>query len=159
MGAQPEQQTEPTDEQVTWIGRDRAAISSGTAPYQTTSGENSDTTLPPLPTRWVALGIGLGLAAVALVIVAVVRAHSAAAGSGATLSEGAIPLVTVLSPGTRTVTSTVDFNGTIGARFDMPIGTEGETGRISGVYVEAGDRVRSGQVLARSRYWVDGPNR
>jgi RND family efflux transporter MFP subunit len=47
------------------------------------------------------------------------------------------------------VTSTVTFTGTISARYDMPIGIEGDAGRIIGVYVEAGDRVKRGQLLAK----------
>jgi RND family efflux transporter MFP subunit len=43
----------------------------------------------------------------------------------------------------------VTFTGTISARYDMPIGIEGDTGRIVGVYVEAGDHVRRGQLLAK----------
>ena len=41
------------------------------------------------------------------------------------------------------------FTGTIHARYDMPISAEGESGRITAVLVEAGDRVKRGQVLAR----------
>jgi RND family efflux transporter MFP subunit len=43
----------------------------------------------------------------------------------------------------------VTFTGTISARYDMPIGIEGDAGRIIGVYVEAGDRVKRGQLLAK----------
>jgi RND family efflux transporter MFP subunit len=43
----------------------------------------------------------------------------------------------------------VTFTGTIHARYDMPISAEGESGRITAVLVEAGDRVKQGQVLAR----------
>ena len=39
--------------------------------------------------------------------------------------------------------------GTIAARYDMPIGIEGDAGRIIGVYVEAGDHVKRGQLLAK----------
>jgi RND family efflux transporter MFP subunit len=49
----------------------------------------------------------------------------------------------------QSVTSTVSFTGTISARYDMPIGAEGEGGRITAVYVEAGDHVKRGQVLAK----------
>jgi RND family efflux transporter MFP subunit len=38
--------------------------------------------------------------------------------------------------------------GTIAARYDMPIGVEGDGGRVTTVYVEAGDHVKQGQVLA-----------
>lgn len=60
-----------------------------------------------------------------------------------------IPLVTVAVPGRVPVSSTVSFTGAIAARYDMPIGVEGEGGRIAAVLVEPGDRVRQGQVLAR----------
>jgi RND family efflux transporter MFP subunit len=58
------------------------------------------------------------------------------------------PLVSVTTPGRTPVTGTVTFTGAIAARYDMPIGVEGEGGRIASVRVEPGDRVRRGQVLA-----------
>ncbi len=39
--------------------------------------------------------------------------------------------------------------GTIAARYDIPIGVEGDAGRVAAIYVEAGDHVKRGQVLAR----------
>jgi RND family efflux transporter MFP subunit len=63
--------------------------------------------------------------------------------------SSSVPLVTVMTPVIQPVTSTVSFTGTIGARYDMPIGAEGEGGRITAVYVEAGDQVKRGQVLAK----------
>jgi len=60
-----------------------------------------------------------------------------------------MPLVTVLTPGRSDVTSTVAFTGTINARDETEIGVEGEGARIAAVLVEAGDRVRRGQLLAR----------
>jgi len=49
-----------------------------------------------------------------------------------------------ISPGVTSVSSSVTFTGTISARYDMPIGIEGDAGRIVGVYVEAGDHVKTG---------------
>jgi RND family efflux transporter MFP subunit len=63
--------------------------------------------------------------------------------------RGGIPLVTVIVPGQHGVTANVSFTGTIAARYDMPIANEGDTGRIVGVYVEAGDHVKRGQLLAK----------
>ena len=45
--------------------------------------------------------------------------------------------------------TTVSIIGTIAARYDMPIGVEGDAGRVAAIYVEAGDHVKRGQVLAR----------
>ena len=58
------------------------------------------------------------------------------------------PLVSVVVPGKTPTTAAVSFTGAIAARYDIPIGVE-DSGRIAAVLVEAGDRVRAGQVLAR----------
>src|SRR2546423_4684535 len=60
-----------------------------------------------------------------------------------------VPLISVMTPGLKAVTSSVTFTGAIVARYDMPIGNDGETGRIVAVYVEPGDHVRRGQPLAK----------
>jgi RND family efflux transporter MFP subunit len=59
-----------------------------------------------------------------------------------------IPTVSVTSVGVSTVPTTVSIIGTIAARYDMPIGVEGDGGRVAAIYVEAGDHVKQGQVLA-----------
>ncbi len=59
-----------------------------------------------------------------------------------------VPLVTVTVPGRSPYTISVHFNGAIIARYDMPIGIEGEGGRVLSILVEAGDHVKRGQVLA-----------
>jgi len=59
------------------------------------------------------------------------------------------PLVTVITPKQGSVMSSVSLTGQISAQNDMPIGVEGEGGRIAAVLVEPGDRVHRGQVLAR----------
>lgn len=59
----------------------------------------------------------------------------------------AIPTVSVAEVGISAVPSTVSIIGTIAARYDMPIGVEGDGGRVTAVYVEAGDHVKQGQVL------------
>lgn len=60
-----------------------------------------------------------------------------------------IPTVSVTAVGVSTVPTTIQILGNIAARYDMPIGVEGDPGRIAGIYVEAGDRVKRGQLLAR----------
>ena len=60
-----------------------------------------------------------------------------------------VPTVSVTQAGLSTVPTTVSIIGTIAARYDMPIGVEGDAGRVAGIYVEAGDHVKRGQVLAR----------
>ena len=64
-------------------------------------------------------------------------------------AEGAIPLVTATAPGLSPVTATVSFTGTINARYDISIGTDGETGRVAAIHVEVGDHVKAGQLLAQ----------
>jgi HlyD family secretion protein len=60
----------------------------------------------------------------------------------------AVPTVTVTQVGVSTVPTTISIIGTIGARYDMPIGVEGDGGRVAAIFVEAGDHVKRGQVLA-----------
>jgi HlyD family secretion protein len=60
-----------------------------------------------------------------------------------------IPLVSATAPGVTAVTSNVTFTGAISARYDMPIGIDGDAGRIVAIYVEAGDHVKRGQLLAK----------
>jgi HlyD family secretion protein len=60
-----------------------------------------------------------------------------------------VPTVSVTQAGVSTVPTTVSIIGTIAARYDMPIGVEGDAGRVAAINVEAGDHVKRGQVLAR----------
>jgi HlyD family secretion protein len=62
--------------------------------------------------------------------------------------QDSTPLVTAITPEVRDVAAVVAVTGAISARNDMPIGPEGDGGRVAAVYVEAGDHVRAGQVLA-----------
>jgi HlyD family secretion protein len=83
---------------------------------------------------------------VALLAAALLIGCSSKADAPAATEE---PLVTVTVPGRSEVTTTVSFTGTINARDETAIGVEGEGARVAAVLVEAGDRVRRGQVLAR----------
>jgi RND family efflux transporter MFP subunit len=65
------------------------------------------------------------------------------------VNRNPIPTVSVTEVGVSTVPTTVSIIGTIAAKYDMPIGVEGDAGRISAIYVEAGDHVKRGQILAR----------
>lgn len=59
------------------------------------------------------------------------------------------PTVTVTSVSLSSVPTTVSIIGTIAARYDIPIGVEGDGGLVNAIYVEAGDHVKKGQLLAR----------
>jgi len=98
------------------------------------------------PLKWGAIALAVLLAVIA--IVWAMNAPSPGTPAAATAEES-LPLVTVMAPRFRSVTASVSFTGTVSARHDMPIGTEGEGGRVIAVYVEAGDKVRRGQILAR----------
>jgi HlyD family secretion protein len=92
------------------------------------------------------------LAVVAAVIAAglAVRFTQALAAKHALSSnKTGIPTVSVTAAGRSAVPTTIAIIGTISARYDTPIGVEGDGGRVAAVYVEAGDRVKQGQVLAR----------
>jgi RND family efflux transporter MFP subunit len=85
---------------------------------------------------------------VALVVLLAVRLTHAL-GMKTPVNKIPIPTVSVTEVGVSTMPTTVSIIGTIAARYDMPIGVEGDAGRIAAIYVEAGDHVKRGQVLAR----------
>ena len=58
------------------------------------------------------------------------------------------PVITVITPGTTTVSGIIEAPGTLAARRPMPVGVVGEGGRVLSVRVDAGDWVGQGQVLA-----------
>jgi RND family efflux transporter MFP subunit len=95
---------------------------------------------------WVPAAIGIVI--VALIVVLAVRLTHAL-GVKSLPNRNPIPTVSVTEVGISTVPTTVSIIGTITARYDMPIGVEGDAGQVAAIYVEAGDRVKRGQVLAR----------
>jgi HlyD family secretion protein len=148
VAAHPEHpHSDPSDhkDSVTWINRDKLAHSA--APAADTPRSGTPDIIRNYPSRWIIGGV---LVLVLLIVAAVVRQYMKPAAPGAAIAQQKqIPLVTAAAPGIQAVKSTVSFTGTIQARYDMPIGAEGESGRITAVLVEAGDRVKSGQVLVR----------
>jgi HlyD family secretion protein len=130
------QKSEPP---VAWIGRQDAP-----------NLHDNAVTLPP-SSRWTPARRGVVILAGLLAVAALGAAiyFGTNRGGNSTTTEGAIPLVSAAVPGVSAITTTVAFTGTINARYDMPIGTEGETGRVAAIYVEAGDHVKAGQLLAQ----------
>src|SRR5580704_12481488 len=136
---------ETQDEPVTWIGRERPGrpADASLAPPTDTAGAGQGTG----SRKWI---IGAVVAVAALIAASVLwRATHPKAALVALADQLNIPLITVVTPGVKTVTTTVSFTGAIAARYDMPIGNDGDTGRIVSVAVEAGDHVQKGQLLAR----------
>jgi HlyD family secretion protein len=88
-------------------------------------------------------------AAVALVAIAIAARLTHTLAAKKTVSHRDTPAVTVTEAGQSAAPTTVSITGTIGARYDTPIGAEGDAGRVAAVYVEAGDHVKRGQILAR----------
>jgi RND family efflux transporter MFP subunit len=88
------------------------------------------------------------LAAVMLAVLALRLTQSHAA-KNALAHKPVVPTVSVTEVGVSAIPTTVNIIGTISARYDTPIGAEGEGGRVAAIYVEAGDHVKRGQVLAR----------
>jgi len=110
--------------------------------------QQPETTAPSkaLNRRMIAWSVGGLLIAVVVALIAWRVTHALAAKTVAAVT--AIPTVSVTEVGVSAVPSTVSIIGTIAARYDMPIGVEGDGGRVTAVYVEAGDHVKQGQVLA-----------
>ena len=90
------------------------------------------------------------LAVVGVVVLGVLAIRlTQAFGPKKAVNLAAIPSVSVTRVGVSVVPTTIEITGTIAARYDMPIGVEGDGGRVAAIYVEAGDHVKKGQVLAR----------
>ncbi len=56
--------------------------------------------------------------------------------------------ITVVAPGRETITRSINATGTLAARREVPVGVVGEGGQVSRVFVDAGDWVEQGQILA-----------
>jgi HlyD family secretion protein len=95
--------------------------------------------------RWV---LGMAMVLIGVVSVLVLRSRHTDT-TNVARPQDSVPLVTAITPQMRDVAATVAVTGAISARNDMPIGPEGDGGRIAAVYVEAGDQVRVGQLLAQ----------
>jgi RND family efflux transporter MFP subunit len=108
--------------------------------------QQPETTVPPkvLNRRLIAWSVGGLLIAIVASLIAWRVTHALAKPEAV---ASTIPTVSVSEVGISAVPSTVSIIGTIAARYDMPIGVEGDGGRVTAVYVEAGDHVKQGQVL------------
>ncbi|VWX60109.1 efflux RND transporter periplasmic adaptor subunit [Sphingorhabdus sp. 109] len=69
---------------------------------------------------------------------------------GAVEDDGAsqAPMVSVMSPGKQQVVRTINATGTLAARREIEVSVVGEGGRVTNVYVDAGDWVKQGQIMA-----------
>lgn len=63
-------------------------------------------------------------------------------------SDAALPVVSVVSAATTTITGKIETTGTLAARRELPVGSVGDGGRVAAVNVDAGQWVRKGQTLA-----------
>ncbi len=95
------------------------------------------------------LWIRAALIAAVVVFVAVLAWRLTHALGVKQVAQVPVPTVTVTQVGVSAVPTTVSIIGTISARYDTPIGVEGDAGRVAAIYVEAGDQVKRGQLLAR----------
>jgi RND family efflux transporter MFP subunit len=70
------------------------------------------------------------------------------AAAAAAAKDGQAQTVTVVAPGRDTVVRSINATGTLAARRETPVGVVGEGGQVNRVYVDAGDWVQQGQVMA-----------
>lgn len=98
--------------------------------------------------KWLLAAAGIAVAIAAAAAVWMSRA-SAPKAVVPLATRTSVPLVSVVTPGVQSVAAQVAFTGTIEARHQLPIGNSGDTGRIVAVYVQVGDRVTHGQLLAK----------
>jgi HlyD family secretion protein len=132
--------------------RDRIALEGGRDSWvmDMNTSLNSDT---PAAATWLTRRRGIWILVISAVVVATLLALRLTQALTVNKDLGAhktpAPAVTVTQVGVSATPTTVSIVGTIGARYDMPIGVEGDAGRVSAIYVEAGDHVKRGQLLAR----------
>ena len=97
--------------------------------------------------RWMI--IAGGLVVLLLVLGVVYYMNSEATPVAAADDEDAqLSVVTVVTPGRTSIDGLITATGTIAARRELPVGVNGEGGRVVSVPVDAGDWVRKGQLLA-----------
>lgn len=151
MGANPEHKVDHPGhaESIAWIGRDHVPIERVPAEIKPADG-GVVVQYPAGPAGLWKWGVGI-LVLVALAVAAAtwLNRGSKPLALPTLATDQSIPLVSVMSPGVTPVTSNVTFTGAIAARYDMPIGIDGDAGRIVAIYVEAGDHVKKGQLLAK----------
>lgn len=89
----------------------------------------------------------LAVIAIAFLMMRGGAGESAGAAAG---EEGAqaLPSVTVVVPGSQSISNVISATGTLAARRELPVGVAGEGGQVARVLVDAGDWVGAGQVLA-----------
>ena len=89
-------------------------------------------------------------AAVAVALLLAYIGYNYFAGAGAAEDDSAsqAPTVTVMAPGKQQVARTINATGTLAARREIAVSVVGEGGRVTNVYVDAGDWVKQGQIMA-----------
>ncbi|NNC71442.1 MAG: efflux RND transporter periplasmic adaptor subunit [Sphingomonadaceae bacterium] len=96
--------------------------------------------------------IGVGIAVVVLIAAYLMFSGGGGESAGGAAGEDgpsrSLPTVTVIVPGSQSVSNIISASGTLDARRELPVGVAGEGGQISRVLVDAGDWVARGQVLA-----------
>tara|TARA_R110001606_G_scaffold146761_4_gene286719 strand:- start:6964 stop:8154 length:1191 start_codon:yes stop_codon:yes gene_type:complete len=88
------------------------------------------------------------VAVVVALLLAYIGYHYFAGGAVEEDTASQAPTVTVMSPGKQEVTRTINATGTLAARHEIPVSVVGEGGRVTNVYVDAGDWVKQGQIMA-----------
>ncbi|WP_339825493.1 efflux RND transporter periplasmic adaptor subunit [uncultured Parasphingorhabdus sp.] len=90
----------------------------------------------------------IGAAVVLALLLAYIGYHYFFGAPGDEETASQAPMVTVMAPGKQQVTRTINATGTLAARREIPVSVVGEGGRVTNVYVDAGDWVKQGQIMA-----------
>jgi HlyD family secretion protein len=98
--------------------------------------------------RWLMIGAAIVVLLVLIGAYAAMHKGSGAKPAAAEKNEKQVPHVTIVVPGKQLVENIISATGTLAARNEMPVGAVGEGGVVSRVWVDAGEWVQAGQVLA-----------
>lgn len=121
-----------------------AAGTGGMNPKSNPDVDSADTAeAVPARRKWLMIGVPL-LAALILGGLLIHGGKDTASDSQAS----SVPSVSVMVPGMTTIASEIGATGTLAARRELPVGMDGEGGRVVSVPVEPGQWVARGQILA-----------
>jgi HlyD family secretion protein len=98
--------------------------------------------------RWMIVAVAVVVALVLAGAYFAMNRGSGVAKPAAGKDETQVPHVTIVVPGKQLVENRITATGTLAARNEMPIGAVGEGGVVSHIWVDAGQWVQAGQVLA-----------
>lgn len=97
--------------------------------------------------RWIIISVIAAVLIIGAIAAMTMMGGGENAAAADAAKDGQAQTVTVVAPGRDTVVRAINATGTLAARREIPVGSVGEGGQVTRVYVDAGDWVKQGQVM------------